>query len=85
MTKKQHFYQYLILGLVFCAGALGFWRFQVSPKLQFLDVLLTVFGYWIWGLVHHYQEHRLRAEVVVEYLLVGFTVLALFSLVIFQR
>jgi len=85
MTKKQHLYQYLILALIFSAGALGFWRFRVHPGLQFLDIFLVVLGYWIWGLVHHYKEHRLRAEIVVEYLLVGLAVLAIFFLVLFYR
>ncbi len=85
MSKKTHLLHYLTLLLIFIGGAVGFWRFRVSPTLQFLDVCLVVIGYWIWGFTHHYLEGRLKTVVIIEYLLVGLTVLGLFSLVLFSR
>lgn len=71
MNPKEHLLHYLILFLILTAGLVGFVVFSFKPQLQLLIVGLTVGGYIVWGITHHYIEDRLRWEVVGEYILIG--------------
>ena len=76
---------YLILFLILTLGLVGFVVFQFKkPQIQLLVVGLTVGGYIVWGLVHHYIEDRLRWEVVGEYFLIGILVFVMFALTILR-
>jgi len=80
VNPKEHLLHYLILFLILNLGLVGFVVFRFQPVAQLLVVGLTVAGYIVWGLVHHYIEDRLRWEVVGEYFLVGALVLVMFVL-----
>lgn len=80
MNSKEHLLHYLILFFILTLGLVGFVVFQFHPQVQLLVVGLTVGGYIVWGLIHHYIEDRLRWEVVGEYFLIGALVFTLFAL-----
>lgn len=80
MNSKEHLLHYLILFFILTLGLVGFVVFQFHPQVQLLVVGLTVGGYIVWGLIHHYIEDRLRWEVAGEYFLIGALVFTLFAL-----
>lgn len=84
MTSKEHFLHYLVLFLILTLGLVGFVVFSFHPQTQLLVVGLTVGGYIVWGVVHHYVEDRLRWDVVGEYFLVGILVLVMFALTLLR-
>lgn len=84
MTSKEHLLHYLILFLILTLGLVGFVVFAFRPQLQLLVVGLTVGGYVLWGIVHHYIEDRLRWDVVGEYILVGVLVFVMFALTLLR-
>jgi len=84
VTSKEHLLHYLILFLILTIGLVGFVVFRFQPVAQLLVVGLTIAGYVIWGLVHHYIEDRLRWEVVGEYFLVGALVLVMLALTLLR-
>ncbi len=84
MTSKEHLLHYLILFLILTLGLVGFVVFRFRPQLQLLVVGLTVGGYILWGIAHHYTEERLRWEVVGEYILVGVLVFVMFALTLLR-
>ena len=84
MNSKEHLLHYLILFLVLTLGLVGFVVFRFQPSSQLLIVGLTIGGYVLWGVVHHYIEDRLRWEVVGEYFLIGALVFAMFALTLLR-
>ncbi|HUD09699.1 MAG TPA: hypothetical protein VMR77_02775 [Patescibacteria group bacterium] len=40
-------------------------------KLQSLVILLTIFFYVLWGVLHHLINHELSARIMIEYVLIG--------------
>ena len=84
MTSKEHLLHYLILFLILTFGLVGFVVFRFQPHTQLFIVGLTVAGYIIWGVVHHYIEDRLRWEVIGEYFLIGALVLVMLALTLLR-
>ena len=80
MGFRDHTSHYLILLLIISSGLLGFWYFSSSRGLRFAVISLTVLGYVVWGVGHHYLEKRLSLSILLEYLLLGFVTLAAVSL-----
>lgn len=79
MTQRDLLH-YLSLVLILLLGMWGVLSFRYRADWQLLTVGLTVAGYVLWGVIHHYLEDRLRFDVVGEYLLVGLLALLLLLL-----
>ena len=65
---KHHLFQYIIILLLFGATVTAL----ASPiglleKLTFIGISLSV--YFFWGVWHHWEDHKLTAKTVLEYLL----------------
>lgn len=79
MYKKlrKHLGHYISLLIILSLGL--FLTLLAAPniKLQGMIVILTIFFYVSWGILHHYINHELTAKIVVEYVLIGLLGLAL--------
>jgi len=80
---KKHFFDYLILitGGVFFLIALNL--FKGERLMEFLLLLIFVSLYIIWGFYHHLFKDKIHLKIVLEYILIGFTMIFLFKLIIF--
>ena len=84
MDSREHLLHYLILFLILTLGLVGFVVFRFQPSAQLLAAGLTIGGYVLWGVVHHYIEDRLRWEVVGEYFLIGILVFVMLALTLLR-
>lgn len=79
---KKHLFDYLLLftgGIIF----LLFLRlFQGYRTYSFIVIFLFVGFYVFWGQYHHTKTNSVRLSHIVEYILIGFTVLFLLLLLI---
>ncbi len=68
---KKHFGYYLSLSTILLLGLLL--TFLAAPKiqLQIIIILLTIFFYVLWGILHHLINHELTPKIMVEYVLIG--------------
>lgn len=82
MELKKHLFDYLLLvtgGVVF----LLFLRlFNGYRTYSFIIISLFVGYYIYWGQYHHTRTKQVRLTHIVEYILIGFTVLFLLLLLI---
>ena len=56
--------------------------FKGERLIEFILLLSFVSFYIIWGIYHHIIEDSLHFKVVLEYVLIGFTILFLIKLLI---
>jgi intracellular septation protein A len=73
MYKKlqKHFGYYLSLSAILLLGLALILLTSPNIRLQSLVILLTVFFYILWGVLHHLINHELSLRIVVEYVLIG--------------
>jgi len=76
----KHYWHYFIYALIFGCGLLSIVFAVGKSDIQAMLLMLTVFAYFLWAMVHHYVHHQLHVRVVVEYILIMVlgTVLMLF-------
>lgn len=80
---NNHLGDYLFLfagGLFFILSL--YYVGQQSRMTSFAIIVAYVAFYIIWGVVHHIKNHTLDLRTVIEYILLGFTVLFLLKLII---
>ncbi|PJC33560.1 hypothetical protein CO048_02800 [Candidatus Roizmanbacteria bacterium CG_4_9_14_0_2_um_filter_35_15] len=83
--KKElytHFFDYLLLVTAGIFFLIILNSFRGERFLEFFIVLLYIFFYIIWGVYHHLFEDSLHLKNVVEYILIGFTILFLLKILI---
>lgn len=56
--------------------------FRGERFIEFIILLAFVSFYIIWGIYHHIIENTLHLKVVLEYILIGFTILFLIKILI---
>lgn len=80
---RQHSLDYLLLITVgvFFLTALNIFRGE--RFLEFIFLLAFASFYIIWGIYHHMIEDSLHLKIVVEYILIAFTLIFLFKIIIF--
>lgn len=68
---KKHIGYYLSLLTILLLGLLL--TFLAAPRiqLQIIIILLTIFFYVLWGILHHLINHELTGKIMVEYVLIG--------------
>lgn len=79
----RHLSHYLVLFGILLAGFAGLILFSYDKVFQTAIASALVMGYVSWGVTHHYLDHELNLETVLEYFLVailGFVII--FSLII---
>lgn len=79
---KAHLFDYLLLltGGVLFLFSLSF--FKGERLLEFIILFIFISFYILWGIYHHIIEDSLHLRTVVEYILIGFTILFLLKLII---
>lgn len=79
---KNHLYDYLLL----CTGGAIFLLFlklfQGYRTYSFIVICLFVGFYIYWGQYHHTKIQQVRLSHIVEYILIGFTILFLLLLIV---
>ncbi|HYM64873.1 MAG TPA: hypothetical protein VES68_00085 [Candidatus Sulfotelmatobacter sp.] len=75
---KKHMGYYLSLFLILFLGLILI--FISSPNIFFQSIilLLTVFFYVLWGLMHHLINHEFTAKIMIEYVLIGLLGISIF-------
>jgi hypothetical protein len=56
--------------------------FKGERLIEFLILLIFTSFYIIWGLYHHVIQNTLHLKTVLEYILIGFTILFLLKVII---
>jgi len=80
---RLHLFDYLLL---FTAGVfflIAVNTFRGERFLEFIMLLAFTSFYIIWGIYHHIIEDSLHLKIVVEYILIGFTLMFLLKVIIF--
>lgn len=68
---KKHIAYHGVLIAVLLLGLFLLVATAYDPRLQVSVVVMTTVFYVIWALLHHYRQHDLTPQIVVEYVLVG--------------
>ncbi|MBP9691494.1 hypothetical protein KBD81_05455 [Candidatus Woesebacteria bacterium] len=79
---KKHPFDYLLFVTICVFFILALSIFQGERLLEFIIILAFVSFYIIWGIYHHIIENSLHLKVVLEYVLIGFTILFLVKILI---
>lgn len=79
---KTHPFDYLLFTTVCVFFLISLRIFRGERLLEFILLLAFVSFYIIWGIYHHIIENTLHFKVVLEYVLIGFTVLFLMKILI---
>ncbi|MCL4364326.1 hypothetical protein M1328_03745 [Patescibacteria group bacterium] len=79
---KRHFFDYslLITAGIFFLVAIN--AFRGERFLEFTILLAFASFYIIWGVYHHLIDNSLHLRNVLEYILIGFTILFLLKIII---
>lgn len=78
---KRHLTDYLLL---FTSGILFLMGVQIvrAEKTKLFSLLIVFTGFYIvWGLYHHARKQSLHLKTVIEYILIGFSVLFLLRII----
>jgi hypothetical protein len=68
---RKHLGYYISLIAILLLGLILIFLTRPNIELQGLVILLTVFFYVFWGILHHLINHELSLRIVVEYILIG--------------
>lgn len=79
--KAGTFFDYLVLITASIFFLLFLKAFQGEKLISFLVLFAFVSFYILWGIVHHLREETLHMKNVLEYILIGFCVLILLTVV----
>lgn len=79
---RKHTFDYLLFTTAGVFFLLGLSIFRGERLLEFIILLAFVSFYVIWGLYHHIIEDSIHLKTVLEYVLIGFTVLFLIKVII---
>ena len=80
---KSHQFDYLLLVTagIFFLFAVNI--FKGERLLEFIILLAFTSFYIIWGIYHHLIEDSLHLKIVIEYILIAFTIIFLLKIIIF--
>lgn len=79
---KKHLFDYLLLFTsgIFFLIALNV--FKGERLMQFIILFAFTSLYILWGIYHHIIDDTLHLKTVIEYILIGFTVIFLLKVII---
>lgn len=72
---KKHFIDYLLLITAGIFFLMAVRLFSGERLVEFILLLFFVSFYIIWGISHHAVNKDLRLRTVLEYILIGFTII----------
>lgn len=71
VEKQAYLYHYFVLFLWLLLHGLAFVWLNHLELIRNLVLLSACMGYVLWGIIHHYLEHDLDWQIVIEYVLLG--------------
>ncbi|MFH0979665.1 MAG: hypothetical protein V1803_01825 [Candidatus Roizmanbacteria bacterium] len=80
---KSHIFDYLLLVTAGIFFLVAINVFKGERLLEFIIILAFTSFYIIWGIYHHIIEDSLHLKIVIEYILIAFTILFLLKIIIF--
>lgn len=78
---RLHLFDYLLLATAGIFFLLSLNLFRGEKTIQYMILIAFVSFYITWGIYHHIVEDTLHLKIVVEYILVGATILFLLKVV----
>jgi len=78
----KHPFDYLLFMTMGVFFILSLHMFRGERLLEFIILLAFVTFYIIWGIYHHLIENTIHLKVVLEYILIGFTLLFLIKILV---
>ncbi len=79
---KRHSFDYLLFGSAGVFFLLALNIFRGERLIEFIILLAFTSFYIIWGIYHHIIEDSIHFKIVLEYVLIGFTILFLLKILI---
>lgn len=79
---KNSTFDYLLLVTAGIFFLVAINTFKGERLLEFIVLLAFSSFYIIWGIYHHLIEDSLHLKIVIEYILIGFTILFLLKLIL---
>ncbi len=80
---KKHSFDYVLLLTAGVFFLITLQIFQGERLYEFLILLAFTSFYIVWGMYHHTITDTIRLKSVLEYVLIGFTILFLVKILIF--
>ncbi len=80
---KKHLFDYLLLITVGIFFLIGINIFKGERFIEFVVLLTFASFYIIWGTYHHIRHQSLALKIVIEYILIAFTLVFLLKFIIF--
>ncbi|KKQ24334.1 MAG: hypothetical protein US40_C0005G0008 [Candidatus Roizmanbacteria bacterium GW2011_GWC2_37_13] len=80
---KNHVFDYLLLITAGIFFLISINIFKGERFLEFIILLSFTSFYIIWGIYHHLIEDSLHLKIVIEYILIAFTILFLLKIIVF--
>lgn len=77
---KKHSFDYLLFATACIFFLIALNIFRGERLIEFIILLAFVTFYIIWGLYHHLIEDSIHLKTVLEYVLIGFTILFLIKI-----
>lgn len=78
MPAKKHLNYYMIESFVLGLGFFGVYTLSGSVQMQAVLMAFLVAIYMIMGIVHHRISHDIHLKIVLEYIIIGSFVFAIF-------
>lgn len=79
---KNSTFDYLLLVTAGVFFLVAINTFRGERLLEFIILLAFSSFYIIWGIYHHLIEDNLHLKIVIEYILIGFTILFLLKIIL---
>ena len=79
---KQHGFDYLLLITAGICFLISIQIFRGERLLEFLMLLLFVSFYIIWGVYHHTINKNIHLKTILEYVIIGFTIIFLLKTIV---
>jgi hypothetical protein len=79
----KHLFDYLILITAGVFFLVGINLFKGERLIEFVILFAFASLYILWGIYHHILDHTLHLRTVLEYILIGFTIVFLVKLIIY--
>lgn len=79
---RKHLFEYLILLTIGIFFLVMLSLTRGERNAQFMILSLFIFFYIFWGISHHLLDKSLRPKIVLEYFLIGISILLILQIIL---
>ena len=79
---KKHLFDYVLFVIAGISLLISLNIFKGDRLIQFVLLLIFMSFYVIWGVYHHVRKDSVHLRTMIEYILIGFTVLFLVKILL---